>query len=96
MRILGFAVVGLLISDLTFLCVFWFYDYIPGGYWFILLGPLVEGFLGGRTFFCKKLLNIVGSFGSSGRTLMSATVNAYFADCTPPALRYVLRQAHTA
>ena len=50
-RILGCAVVGLLIADLTFLCVFWFYDYIPGGYWFLLLGPLVEGFLGGKLIF---------------------------------------------
>ena len=33
---------------MTFLSVFWFYEYIPGGYWFLLLGPIVEGFLGGK------------------------------------------------
>ncbi|KAH9945899.1 MFS general substrate transporter [Epithele typhae] len=47
-RILGCAVIGLLIADLTFLAVFWFYDYLPGGYWFLMLGPLCEGLLGGR------------------------------------------------
>ncbi|KAI0748590.1 MFS general substrate transporter [Daedaleopsis nitida] len=47
-RVLGCAVVGVLTMDLCFLSVFWFYRYIPGGYWFLVLGPLVEGFLGGQ------------------------------------------------
>ena len=45
---LGFAVVGILVQDLTFLSVFWFYNYIPGGYWFLLIGPVFEGALGGQ------------------------------------------------
>nr|VWO98059.1 Calcium dependent mitochondrial carrier protein [Ganoderma boninense] len=67
-RILGCAVVGVLMMDLCFLSTFWFYKYIPGGYWFLLIGPILEGFLGGQT-------------------LINATVHAYIADCTPPALR---------
>ncbi len=46
-RILGCAVVGVLIMDLCFLSTFSFYEYIPGGYWFLLIGPIFEGFLGG-------------------------------------------------
>ncbi|KAI1794596.1 major facilitator superfamily domain-containing protein [Ganoderma leucocontextum] len=48
-RILGCAVVGVLIMDLCFLSTFWFYEYIPGGYWFLLIGPIFEGILGGQT-----------------------------------------------
>lgn len=33
---------------MNFLSVFWFYDYIPGGFWFLLLGPIIEGLLGGE------------------------------------------------
>ena len=47
-RILSCAVVGVLLMDMNFLCVFWFYDYIPGGYWFLITGPVVEGLLGGE------------------------------------------------
>ncbi|TBU49115.1 MFS general substrate transporter [Dichomitus squalens] len=67
-RVLGCAVIGVLIQDASFLAAFWFYDHIPGGYWSLLIGPLVEGCLGGQA-------------------LISATIHAYIADCTPPARR---------
>ncbi len=40
--------------DLNLLCVFWFYNYIPGGYWFLVSGPLLEGLLGGE--FTSKVM----------------------------------------
>ncbi|RPD66384.1 MFS general substrate transporter [Lentinus tigrinus ALCF2SS1-6] len=74
-RVLSCAVIGVLLMDLNFLCVFWFYEYIPGGYYFLVSGPLLEGFLGGQA-------------------LISATIHAYIADCTPPALRSGIFSLH--
>ena len=42
--------------DMIFLSVFWFYKYIPGGYWFLVLGPIVEGFLGGKRIYTANLI----------------------------------------
>ena len=47
-RVLSCAVIGVLVMDLNFLSVFWFYNYIPGGYWFLVIGPVVEGAMGGK------------------------------------------------
>lgn len=38
---------GFLVNDFTFILVTHFFDYIPGGYWLLVLGPVVEGCLGG-------------------------------------------------
>lgn len=46
-RILGFNVAGLLVSDLTFLIVATFWERLPGTYWWYALGPAVEGLVGG-------------------------------------------------
>ncbi|KAF9053900.1 MFS general substrate transporter [Hymenopellis radicata] len=45
--VLGISVVGLLVTDLNFLVVYTFYDRLPGGYWFLVVGPVIEGSLGG-------------------------------------------------
>ncbi|KAI0723991.1 MFS general substrate transporter [Cerioporus squamosus] len=74
-KVLSCAVIGVLIMDMNFLCVFWFYNYIPGGYWFLVSGPVLEGLLGGQA-------------------LISATIHAYIADCTPPALRSGIFSLH--
>ncbi|KAJ8079128.1 hypothetical protein PM082_013416 [Marasmius tenuissimus] len=49
LRVLGISVVGLLLTDLIFLLVYHYSETLPGGYWFLLIGPLVEGSLGGMT-----------------------------------------------
>lgn len=47
MKVMGFAAFGILITDFTFIFVAKFSRALPGGYHFLLLGPLVEGLLGG-------------------------------------------------
>ena len=44
---MGISVIGLLLSDFNFIMVTLFPRYIPGGYWFLVVGPMVEGALGG-------------------------------------------------
>ncbi|TFK68620.1 MFS general substrate transporter [Pluteus cervinus] len=49
LRVMGISVFGLLLTDLNFIFTSSFYQRLPGGYWFLLLGPLTEGVLGGMT-----------------------------------------------
>ncbi|KAG6829195.1 hypothetical protein H0H92_005396 [Tricholoma furcatifolium] len=48
-RLLSIAIIGLLYSDLNFIFTARNFERLPGGYWFVILGPLVEGSLGGTT-----------------------------------------------
>ncbi|KAJ3573787.1 hypothetical protein NP233_g2219 [Leucocoprinus birnbaumii] len=48
-RVMGISLIGLLTTDFNFIFVMHYPDAIPGGYWFLLVGPLVEGALGGFT-----------------------------------------------
>lgn len=45
---MGISVIGLLLTDFNFIFVSLFTERVPGGYWFLLLGPVVEGSLGGN------------------------------------------------
>jgi hypothetical protein len=44
---MGISVIGLLLTDFNFIMVALFSKRIPGGYWFLTVGPVVEGLLGG-------------------------------------------------
>ncbi|KAI6006691.1 hypothetical protein F5J12DRAFT_892867 [Pisolithus orientalis] len=44
--VLAASIIGLLVVDLTFLVTANFVDYLPGGYWFLLTGFIIEGLLG--------------------------------------------------
>ncbi|KAJ7063503.1 major facilitator superfamily domain-containing protein [Mycena amicta] len=46
-KILGFTLLGLLFNDCIFIFVTKNFTWIPGGYWFLLVGPILEGCLGG-------------------------------------------------
>ncbi|EKM55220.1 uncharacterized protein PHACADRAFT_143280 [Phanerochaete carnosa HHB-10118-sp] len=46
-RTLSFAVFGLLMTDVNFLVVTRWHTVLPGGYWFLLVGPFLDGLLGG-------------------------------------------------
>lgn len=46
-RILTFCIFGMIMTDLSFIIVYHFYKILPGGYWFILVGPVLDGLLGG-------------------------------------------------
>jgi len=45
---MGISILGLLISDFNFISVALFSKHIPGGYWFLLVGNVLEGLLGGK------------------------------------------------
>ncbi|KAL7283592.1 hypothetical protein ACG7TL_003027 [Trametes sanguinea] len=45
-RVMSLAVIGILLTDLTFIAVFYFYKQLPGGYYFLITGPVLEGLLG--------------------------------------------------
>ena len=44
---MGITVVGALLTDLIFILVTTFSDKLPVCYWFLVIGPLIEGLLGG-------------------------------------------------
>lgn len=46
-RVLGISVIGLLSADVNFIFVNTFWRRLPGGYWFLVVGPFIEGLLGG-------------------------------------------------
>ena len=77
-------------TDLSFLIVSQYHTVLPGGYWFILIGPLLDGLLGGM---CDadpraRIINVLR--GKLGHTALTAASHAYFADCTDPEYRYVM------
>ncbi|KAJ3502515.1 hypothetical protein NLJ89_g8854 [Agrocybe chaxingu] len=45
--VMGISVLGLLFTDFIFIFVALNSKHVPGGYWFLVVGPLVEGSLGG-------------------------------------------------
>ncbi|KAJ7775088.1 major facilitator superfamily domain-containing protein [Mycena metata] len=47
-RILGLTIFGLLMNDFNFILVTKYFRSLPGdGYWFLIVGPIIEGLLGG-------------------------------------------------
>lgn len=44
---MSFSVIGLLTTDVSFIFTAIFANKLPGGYWFLLFGPVVEGMFGG-------------------------------------------------
>lgn len=50
-RIFGLTIMGVLLNDLNFIFVAKNFRHIFGGYWFLIVGPLIEGALGGRPLF---------------------------------------------
>ena len=50
-RIVLFAsMFGLFATDATHIITAWFVDVLPGGYWFPLVGSLIEGLCGSECF----------------------------------------------
>ena len=58
MNIQGLALVGILSTDLVFLLVYNCFERLPGGYWFLIVGSIIEGILGGETFAAVPSLSI--------------------------------------
>ena len=55
--VLSCSIVGVLFLDVTCISVFWFHNYIPGGYWFLVLGPIVGGLLGGEPIYIGSIVH---------------------------------------
>ncbi|KIY43476.1 MFS general substrate transporter [Fistulina hepatica ATCC 64428] len=47
LKVLGISILGVLLTNTIFILLSWFPEYAVGGYWFLLVGPFVEGILGG-------------------------------------------------
>ncbi|KAF9469426.1 major facilitator superfamily domain-containing protein [Collybia nuda] len=45
--VMGIPIAGLFLTDLNFILTSHFWKYLPGGYWSLAIGPLIEGSLGG-------------------------------------------------
>jgi hypothetical protein len=45
---MGISMLGLLVNDLIFIVTPSFLDYLPGGYWFLIIGFALEGMVGGK------------------------------------------------
>lgn len=41
----------MIMTDINFIVVFRFYKVLPGGYWFLIFGPVLDGLLGGSLCF---------------------------------------------
>ena len=76
-------------TDLSFLIVSQYHTILPGGYWFILIGPLLDGLLGGMCGAGPRARIIDVLRARLGQTALTAASHAYFADCTDPEYRYV-------
>ena len=49
------SIVGLLLTELVFIITANFVDYLPGNYWFLLTGFVIEGLLGSEYQVCPIL-----------------------------------------
>lgn len=46
--ILAISLFGLLVTDFTIILVYYFSEHLPGNYWFLMVGAVVEGLFGGK------------------------------------------------
>jgi MFS family permease len=47
--VMGISMLGLLANDLIFIATAFFVERLPGGYWFLILGFVLDGMVGGMT-----------------------------------------------
>lgn len=47
--VMGISMLGLLANDLIFIITAFFVEWLPGGYWFLILGFALDGMVGGMT-----------------------------------------------
>lgn len=77
--------VGNLVTDLTYLLVYFFLRDRKGAYWFLLIAPVFEGLLGGAA--GLVLTSSLPLKPILGLSAASANIHAYIADCTDPGRR---------
>ena len=77
---MGISIIGVLLSDLNFFVVALFPRHVPGGYWFLVVGPMVEGALGGTLSRCLTRIWEDITLILAGMTGGVAATHAYLAD----------------
>jgi hypothetical protein len=81
--VLGISVLGLAIGHLNIIFVSLFVTRLPGNYWFLMVGSIIEGLFGG-----ESLANILEcSNVAVGVTTVSAAIESYVVDCTDSSSR---------
>lgn len=45
---MGISMLGSLFTDVNLVLVAHFSEILPGGYWFLILGPIIEGLVAGE------------------------------------------------
>jgi hypothetical protein len=85
---MGICVIGLLITDIMLILVVYLNPYLPGGYWFLLVGSVIEGALGGQLclFFCPRAIWLTSSV-ILGLTSAVAVTHTYISDTSTPDTR---------
>jgi hypothetical protein len=80
---------GLLLSDINFILVANFPTLFPGNYWFLVVGPIVEGCLGGA-YLSSSIIVVADPFLYSGFTTAVAASHTYLSDTTDEQNRLAL------
>jgi len=78
--------IGLLITDINFIFVSLNSRKLPGQYWFLIVGPVLEGCLGGKHPHVSDEIEMTVFF-FKGMTAGMAAMHAYVSDTTSPAAR---------
>jgi hypothetical protein len=48
------SIIGVIVTDFNFIMVALFPRYVPGGYWFLVVGPMLQGAFGGTLSCCPS------------------------------------------
>jgi MFS family permease len=87
-RIIGIGFLGLAFDDSVVILVSKYAQLFPGGYWFLLIGSVLSGVLGGAL--TRETIIVSLSLRSfAGVVAVLVAMNAYIADCSAPDQRSV-------
>lgn len=87
---MGIFILSLLFADFMFIMVAKISHRLPGGYWFLVIGPSLEGLLGGKQHGPVPCMSYIVSntpvFFAGSATAMAAS-HGYLADSTTESTR---------
>lgn len=72
---MGLSVIGFMTTAFMFISVSHLSHYLPGGYWFIILGPVMEGSFGGITSVVAAMQAYISDITSAGARLVFPQYN---------------------
>jgi hypothetical protein len=82
---LGLSVLGLALGHVNMIFVSLFVTWLPGNYWFLMVGSMIEGFFGGESY--KNSFEGLTHIGTVGATAVSAAIESYVVDCADASSR---------